>query len=204
MNRVIHAAVRRDLARLESALESARDGDRERAGELQRAYANLFRELKHHHESEDRWVFPMMSRYVDQELLGAMDDEHHAMAEALEETDAAMAKYAASGAGSDAIAARESVIRTQAVVDRHLDHEEQELEPRLAPHLESPEWRQVEKQLRSQPLGQVGRFMAWLQDGMEPHTRDYLRSSIPPPVLFVLGRVVGRSYHRDIAPVWAR
>ena len=57
MNRVIHAAVRRDLARLESALEIARHGDRERAAELQRAYANLYRELKHHHESEDQWVF---------------------------------------------------------------------------------------------------------------------------------------------------
>lgn len=203
MNRVIHAAVRRDLARLESALESARDGDRERAAELQRAYANLYRELKHHHESEDQWVFPMMSRYVDQELLEAMDAEHHAMAESLEATDGAMEKYAVSGAAADAVAARESVIRTQAVVDRHLDHEEQELEPRLAPYLESSEWKQVEKKLRSQPLGQVGRFMAWIQDGMEPRTRDYLRSTIPPPVLFVLGRVVGRSYHRKIAPVWA-
>lgn len=35
MNRVIHGAVRRDLARLESALAAAPDGDRARAGELQ-------------------------------------------------------------------------------------------------------------------------------------------------------------------------
>jgi hemerythrin-like domain-containing protein len=203
MNRVIHAAVRRDLGRLESALESAREGDRERAAELRRAYANLHRELKHHHESEDRWVFPMMSRYVDQEILDAMDTEHQAMADALADTDAAMERYAASGSAVDAAAARDSVSRTREVVARHLDHEEQEFEPALAPHLESPEWKQVEKRFRSQPLGDAGRFMAWVQDGMEPQTRAYLRSTVPPPVLFVLGRVVGRSYHRDIAPVWA-
>lgn len=204
MNRVIHAAVRRDLARLESALEGARDGDRERAAELQRAYANLFRELKHHHESEDQWVFPMMSKLVeDHALLETMDAEHHAMAEALAETDAAMGRYAATGSADGANAARESIIRTQAVVDQHLDHEENELEPLMVPHMESPEWKEVEKKLRSQPLGQIGRFMAWLQDGMEPDTRGYLRGTIPPPVLFVLGRVVGRSYHREIAPVWA-
>ena len=39
MNRVIHGAVRRDLARLEAALAVAPDGDRERAGALRDAYA---------------------------------------------------------------------------------------------------------------------------------------------------------------------
>jgi hemerythrin-like domain-containing protein len=204
MNRVIHAAVRRDLARLELALESAPDGDRARAAQLQRAYANLFDELKHHHEAEDRWVFPMMSKLVDdQALLAEMDAEHHAMAEALAETAGAMQRFATSGSAHDAARARESVIRTQAVVGNHLDHEENEFEPLVDPHLESAEWKEVEKKLRSQPLGQVGRFMAWLQDGMEPETRRYLRSAIPPPVLFLLGRVVGRSYHREIAPVWS-
>jgi hypothetical protein len=27
---------------------------------------------------------------------------------------------------------------------------------------------------------------------------------VPAPVRLVLGRVFGRSYHRDIAPVWRR
>jgi len=203
MNRVIHAAVRRDLARLETALAAAPDGDMSRAAGLRRAYVNLNRELKHHHESEDRWVFPSMGRYLDPELIEAMEVEHHAMAEALEETAVAMEKYAATASSADAADARASVLRTRAVVDRHLDHEENEFEPAVEPHLDSAEWKEVEKRLRRQPLGQVGPFMAWLQDGMEPHTRAYLRSTIPPPVLFLLGRVFGRAYHREIAPVWS-
>jgi hypothetical protein len=49
MNRLIHAAVRRDLDRLSAALERLPDGDRARAADLERAYANLRRELTHHH-----------------------------------------------------------------------------------------------------------------------------------------------------------
>ena len=39
--------------------------------------------------------------------------------------------------------------RTREVVERHLHHEETELEPQLDPHLETPEWKAVEKKLRA-------------------------------------------------------
>ena len=41
MNQVIHGAVRRDLDRLSTALDRFADGDRGRAVELQRAFAEL-------------------------------------------------------------------------------------------------------------------------------------------------------------------
>jgi hemerythrin-like domain-containing protein len=205
MNRVIHAAVRRDLERLDRALAAAPDGDLARAGELERAYANLHRELTHHHEGEDRFVFPFLTTVgVDAELLKAMDDEHQAMADALAGTRAAMAAYAASGSAGDAEAARVSVTRTREVVGRHLDHEEDDLEPLLVPHLRSAGWKTVEKQLRPGSLAVSGRFLAWIQDGMTDGGRAYLRSTIPAPVTALVGRIAGRAYHRDIAPVWRR
>ncbi len=203
MNRVIHAAVRRDLARLETALGTARDGDRARAGQLERAYANLQRELTQHHEGEDTLIFPYLARVgIAPDLLAAMDDEHHAMADALAETRAAMAAYAATGRAAEAGAARESVGRTRVVVDRHLEHEEDDLEPRIRPYLGTPEWQEVEKQLRPRSPVVTGRFLAWIQDGMTDEGRAFLRSTIPPPVVFALSRVGGRAYRRDVAPVW--
>jgi DUF438 domain-containing protein len=204
MNRVIHHAVRRDLGRLESALAAARDGDSARARQLQQAYANLHLELTHHHEGEDEFVFPYLARAgAAPELLTAMDDEHHAMAEALAHTRTAMATYASSGSAGDAEAARASVAHTQGVIDRHLSHEEAELEPLLGPYLETKEWKKtVEKRLRPRSLAGTGRFLAWIQDGMSDEDRAYVRSRIPAPVLAVLGRVAGRGYHRDIAPTW--
>ena len=205
MNRVIHAAVRRDLERLESALGSARDGDVARARQLQRAYANLHLELTHHHEGEDQLVFPFLAQAgVDPDLLKAMDDEHQAMADALGETRSAMAAYASSGSAGDAESAGAGVTRTRVVVDRHLTHEENDLEPLLEPHLGSAEWKRVEKQLRPTSLAATGRFLAWISDGMTEEGRAYLRRTIPPPVTSLLGRIAGRAYHRDIAPTWRR
>ena len=203
MNRVIHAAVRRDLDRLSAALTAFPAGDQARARDLERAYANLRRELTHHHEAEDTHIWPMLATVgVAPDLLGAMESEHHAMAEALAETGTAMTTLARSGSDADAAAARESVLRTRGVVDRHLDHEETELEPQLTPHLETPEWKEVEKKLRKQPPGVIGRYFAWLTDGMSEPERAYLRATIPAPVVFVLSRVLGRRYYREIAPVW--
>jgi hemerythrin-like domain-containing protein len=203
MNRVIHQAVRRDLSRLESALAAARDGDVARARQLERAYANLHRELTRHHEGEDQYVFPFLAKAgLPSDLLTAMDDEHHAMADALGQTRAAMAAYASSGSANDAESARASVARTRAVVEQHLDHEERDLEPLLEPHMETAEWKAVEKQLRRASPVVIGTFFAWIQDGMTEEGRSYLRSTIPPPVTAVFGRVAGRGYHRDIAPTW--
>jgi hemerythrin-like domain-containing protein len=203
MNRLIHAAVRRDLDRLTSALDQAADGDRSRAGELQRAFANLRRELTHHHEGEDTHIWPMLAGVgVAPDLLGAMESEHSAMSDALAETDAAMSTYAVSASAADAAAARASMARTRDVVNRHLDHEETDLEPQLLAHADSPEWKAVEKKLSRQPPGVAGQFFAWLTDGMTDEHRAFLKKTVPTPVVVLLGKVFGRRYNREVAPVW--
>jgi hemerythrin-like domain-containing protein len=203
MNRLIHGAVRRDLDRLSAALDSFPDGDLARARGLDRAFVNLRRELTRHHEGEDTHIWPMLAlQGVDPALLHDMENEHHAMAESLSETGAAMTALATSGSGTAAATARASVVRTRAVVERHFAHEESELEPQLQPLLETPEWKAVEKQLSRQPPSVAGPFFAWLTDGMSEDHRAYLRSLIPAPVVTVLAKVFGRRYDRDIAPVW--
>ena len=203
MNRLIHAAVRRDLDRLSASLQAFPDGDTARARDLDRAFVNLRRELTHHHEGEDTHIWPMLAKVgVEPVLLHEMESEHHAMAEALSETGAAMTVLTTSGSAADAAIARESVLRTQAVVERHLTHEEQELEPQLHPHTETPEWKAVEKKLSRQPPNVAGPFFAWLTDGMSDDHRAFLRTLIPAPVVTVLAKVFGRRYNRDVAPVW--
>src|SRR3712207_1917103 len=124
MNRVIHGAVRRDLGRLTAALDRAPDGDRARAQQLERAFANLREQLTHHHEGEDAHLFPFLrDTGVDPGLLQAMESEHGAMSAALTDSDRAMAAYGRTGSSADAAAARASIARTTEVVERHLGHE---------------------------------------------------------------------------------
>jgi hypothetical protein len=113
-----------------------------------------------------------------------------------------MNAYAASGTGTDRRAALDAVVRARETTEQHLAHEERELEPLMTPHFETAEWRAAEKALRSQPPGVAGRFFAWVQDGMEPREQEYLSATVPAPVRFVLSRVFGRAYYREIAPVW--
>jgi hemerythrin-like domain-containing protein len=203
MNRVIHGAVRRDLARLTEALDGAPDGDRERARRLEKAFGNLHQQLTVHHEGEDEHVFPWLAAEgIDAELLRAMESEHEAMAAGLAESSAAMAAYGRSGSADDAAVARASLARTTEVVERHLAHEENELEPMIASRLESPGWKAVEKKLRRQPPGVTGRFFAWVTDGMGTPERAYFRATVPPPVTYVLAHTFGRGYYREVAPVW--
>jgi hemerythrin-like domain-containing protein len=205
MNTVIHGAVRRDLDRLAAALATLPEGDTARARDLARAFANLRRELTHHHEGEDTHVYPWLAQEgIAPELLPVMQSEHAAMAGALAETDAALQALAADASASDLAAARASVARTRVVVDRHLDHEEADLEPLVVPLMATPGWKRVEKRLRSQPLGVSGPFFAWLTDGMPDAHRAHLRETVPAPVVFVLARGFGRRYRREVAPVWGR
>jgi hemerythrin-like domain-containing protein len=203
MNRLIHGAVRRDLDRLDTALAQVTSTDRGRAQELDRAYANLRRELTHHHEGEDTYIWPMLKGAgVDPALLEAMESEHHAMSDALSSTSAAMGAFAATGSPADAAVARASVVQTREVVERHLQHEENELEPQLGKYLETPEWKAVEKKLSRQSPGVAGRFFAWLTDGMSDEHRAFLKETVPSPVVTVLAKVFGRSYYREVAPTW--
>lgn len=206
MNRVIHAAVRRDLARLEAALVDFPAGDADagdRATELRRAYRYLRAELTRHHEGEDTWIWPMLASFdVDATLLTAMESEHHAMAAALASVSDALDRLVETPDLQTAVAARTTVADAREVVDQHLTHEENDLEPKLLPLLETPEWHAVEKNLRKASPSVAGEFFAWLQDGMETEHRTFLRSTVPPPVTFILGRVFGRRYHREVAPVW--
>jgi hypothetical protein len=84
MNQIIHAAVRRDVARTEQALRRLGDGDGARARQVQAAWRNLVRELTHHHEAEDEILWPfLLERGIDAGLLHEMESEHVAMKEAL-------------------------------------------------------------------------------------------------------------------------
>jgi len=113
-----------------------------------------------------------------------------------------MNELVASATAASAETAAASVAAANGVTTRHLDHEEQAVMPVIVPQMETAEWKAVEKQLRAGSAREAGAFFAWLQDGMEPEVASALARTVPAPVRFVLSRVIGRGYHREIAPVW--
>src|SRR5919112_2405377 len=112
MNKIIHRAVRRDLDRFRTALEAFRDGDRDRAAALHRAWENFDAQLTDHHEGEHEIVWPALQEIgIGGPVLDTFDEEHEAMAADLATARAAMGRFGNSASRADADAAAAAVAR---------------------------------------------------------------------------------------------
>ena len=203
MNQIIHAAVRRDVARTERALRAMRDGDAERARQIQTAWRNLVRELTHHHEAEDEHLWPFLqSRGVELTLLQTREAEHVAMKTALGSVSGSIEALVAAPTAANAAAAADEVSRAETVINGHLEHEERDVEAPLGDLEDDPEFKELAKKLRPASIVDAANALAWMQDGAGERERTALRSTIPGPVVTVLTKVLARRYNREVAPVW--
>jgi hypothetical protein len=203
MNTIIHAALRRDLARFHKALSDFPAGSRPRGDQLAAAWANFADQLHRHHTDEETIFFPVFRELgVDQAMIGNLDTEHAAMAAAMDAATRSMQTLRADPSADNADAARDAVVELNAIMSAHLDHEERDLEPFAARYAGTPQFKRAQTRVRKAHKGDAGLFTAWLMDGADSGSITALREHIPPPVLFVLTRIAGRHYHHQIAPTW--
>jgi len=203
MNKVIHGAIRRDLDRFEGALTTFRAGDRERAQQLHVAWENFDRQLTDHHEGEHEIAWPALEKVgVTREMLDQMDAEHATMAEALANSRSAMAALVSNPESGEAEAALVAIRRLKDVTVTHLEHEEQQIEPVYLEQHDSPPIKEMGKQFAKAGPSKAGPFMAWITDGASPEMQEGLKANVPRPVVAVMAGVFGRSYRKNVAPVW--
>jgi hypothetical protein len=203
MNKAIHGAVRRDVDRFLQALGSFTAGDSRRAARLGTAWDNLDEQLTRHHEGEHEIAWPALESVgVSKDLLATFDDEHDALAAALDETRATMTAFRRSASAADAATARAAFEHLKAVAVAHLDHEEAEIEPVFEAHKDSAEIKAMGRKFGKVSPAVGGTFFAWVLDGASPEERAAITESVPKPVLMIIGGVFGRGYRRDIASVW--
>ena len=204
MNRVIHAAVRRDLDRFTNALSTLGDDDKRRAEQVSMAWANFHDQLTRHHSSEHRIAWPALRKAgISDDLLTQFDAEHDRMAAALESADQAMRSWRGTPSAEDITAAREAVATLRATTTEHLDHEEAELEPFYLEHAHTPEMKAMGRAFgREYKPAEAGTYFAWLQDGASRDELAGLRQNVPGPAVAIIGRVFGGNYRRTIAPAW--
>ena len=203
MNRVIHGAIRRDLDRFEGALTTFQAGDSERARQLGVAWENFDRQLTDHHEGEHEIAWPALEKVgVTREMLDQMDAEHATMAEALANSRSAMAALVSNPESGEAEAALVAIRRLKDVTVTHLEHEEQQIEPVYLEQHDSPAIKDMGKQFAKAGPSKAGPFMAWITDGASPDMQQGLKDNVPRPVVAVMAGVFGRSYRKNVAPVW--
>ncbi|WP_081682637.1 hemerythrin domain-containing protein [Marmoricola sp. URHB0036] len=204
MNKVIHGAFRRDLDRFVGALTSFTAGDSARAHQLGRAWANFDLQLTDHHEGEHEIAWPALESVgVTRETIAQMDAEHETMAAALAQARTAMSSLESTAGQGEAEAALSALMRLRDVTVEHLDHEEREIEPIYIANADGPEMKEMGKKFARTGPAKAGVFFTWILDGATAEEKQALTSSVPGPVLKILTTLFGRSYRKDVAPVWS-
>ena len=204
MNTVTHAAVRRDIARFQQALQYFPVGSRARAEQLAAAWRFLDAQLYHHHHSEETIFWPALRKLdVDEALVGDLGGEHDRMAEAMTRTGAAMSALSSNPGQEQLDEASAAFAELDESVETHFEHEERDLEPAMVQLANTPELKQAQVAVRkTQSLPSAGAFLSWLLDDADPDARAYVDRALPKPLVVALTRVFGRSYRR-VATAWS-
>lgn len=206
MMTVVHDALRRDLERATTALAaSPPPGDRQRRA-IARHLAWMMTFLHAHHESEDNGLYPVVrDRRPDAAaLLDAMDADHRAVAERVDEVEAAARSYAASDSEADRSRLLDAIVALEADLLPHLRREEGEAMPVVAAVVTDDEWRAIEQEhnLDGKSPAQLGKEGHWLIDDAAPESRELVLGLVPPVQRFVLVHGFGRAYRRERAACW--
>ncbi|BCJ50376.1 hypothetical protein Asp14428_18510 [Actinoplanes sp. NBRC 14428] len=127
--RIVHEMHRMGTTMLATAARNP-SADTVRVDELR---VFLEKNLRHHHESEDDLLWPMIERIAPGTAapLADLSGEHA-------ELDKALDRLAEAPLGSDELAGAAELVRV--IVHRHLDHEEPVLLPALRDHVTAEAW----------------------------------------------------------------
>ncbi len=174
--RALHAALRRDLSRLQDAAK--RIDSSAAAPPAVLAGWDAFRaELDNHHTAEGDDLGPVLRRELSEPgelaVVDAMVEEHRHIPAALADVDTALR-------GSGELAA--PVEHLSKLVLDHLAHEEREVLPLIEKHLTRAQWRAfllTERDRR--PARERPGFLTWILDDAGEQDAAAVLAEMPPP-----------------------
>lgn len=209
MMRIVHDALRRDLARARTAV-----ADHARAGPAQRRAVAahlgwLMGFLEAHHASEDAGLYPLVRQRAGEtagglELLDRMACQHEAVAALVTrvETSAkALAAHPSDDSTGETLASLDALAE---VLLPHLREEEDEAMPLVSRLITAAEWQAIEKKHNLDPksMSDLGFEGHWLIDGADDADRATVLGLVPSIPRFVLLHGFARRYRRHAAACW--
>ncbi len=211
MMRIVHDALRRDLARATAALTEpgSADGYQRRAVGAHLAW--MMRFLHAHHLSEDDGLYPLVRKRAggDADVLQVLDrmsSGHDAVATAIAQVEAATADRVTDGSDD---AARRTVDALEAlgeVLLPHLQEEEADAMPIVSRLVTAAEWQAIDKKHNLDPksMSELGFEGHWLIDSSSDADRATVLGLVPPIPRFALLHGYARRYRRHATACWGR
>ncbi|MFE1322370.1 hemerythrin domain-containing protein [Kitasatospora phosalacinea] len=175
---LLHAAVRRDLARIPQALRLLQPDDAETAGALKRHWDFVTAMVTCHHEQQDTRLWPVLRRFAPELrlLLNWLESDHHNLDQCFTRTTTlvGIATRDPASAWSVSYAVEELAAR----VETHLRIEERQLLPRMAgvfqPGSRIGTLPELLDLLRYADGPSASDALVWLLEGVDPAQVDRL------------------------------
>jgi Hemerythrin HHE cation binding domain len=203
MNRLFHAALRRDLDRAIGPLSASRHPSPAQRAALAEHVGLVLDLLHHHHTGEDIGLWPLVRRRAPDlgSQLDMMEAEHASVAGAIILTQAAARQYAAAADPSAAHDLRLALVELRGVLLPHLEHEETEVMPRVMRALTDRRWSALSRrEVRNWgPFALAGTGLVWMADGMNQTERAMFNQQVSPIFQWLVDKRYGPAYRRRTA-----
>jgi hemerythrin-like domain-containing protein len=201
---VVHRVFRREFRLAPELVRQVAPGDTGRAATLAAYLTEVLNGLHHHHEAEDKLLWPVLVRrvHLERDLIRAMEKQHDRIAGHVYALDQLLPGWReeADAERRDRIADTLLLLREDLVA--HLDQEEERILPLVAGHLSKAEWDTLSEYARAQlPKDRLLIQLGYLLEDTTAWEREAFLRLMPLPAR-ILWKVIGqRQYRRECARV---
>ena len=202
--RIIHSALRRDLARAQQVLRDAPPPAQTQRVALADHLAWMMTFLHMHHSGEDRGLWPLVRELnpAAGALLDAMDADHARIAPEIGRVSAAATEYRVDPAAREDLS--RSLDTLAHVLLPHLRREEEDMMPVVARTLTQRQLDDVEQRefVAPKTKQELGVEVHWIVDGVDREDYNVTVHKVGPVARFMLLHVFKRPYRRACAARW--
>jgi hemerythrin-like domain-containing protein len=200
---LIHRVIRREIGQLPDQFRRAA-GDPARARRVTEHATEMLDFLHTHHSGEDEYLWPVLRPRVtlEADLIDRMEEQHHALAEAIHDVRADLATWASSADAETAERMARRLEDAQEVMTAHLAEEEERILPLVADHFSQEEWDRLgEHGFAAVPPKRRLVILAHILEEASPDEQKAFLKVVPPPARIAY-RIIGRRQHaRETAAV---
>lgn len=197
MNTNLHAAFKREIARIKSGLQRIDLADTNARQGLARRYEFFSQSLHHHHQGEDRYLTGTVRSSADPaevEVLDQMESEHQTMLATLNLLDE---QFTSLSAESDKAAISDNFDLLLSSLSQHCDHEEAVGVPIVQKYLTEDAYKEFMQYNRKAPNASL--VFPWVCDGADPAVASQTWGVLPGPVRLIVKPMMSRKYQRFTA-----
>jgi hemerythrin-like domain-containing protein len=204
--RIVHTALRRDLAHAQTALTEPPYPDRAQRAALSAHLRWLLDFLHKHHEAEDDYLYPMVraANPGAAPLLNEMAADHNAIQTAMAAAERAVERYVRSADAREELAAELGTLTS--VLLPHLRREEDDMMPIVSASITEQQWRDWEQTAAKPPRRELPFTANWLMDSLDAGDQALVaavvRRGAGPVGYWIVTNILVRGYRKAMFRSW--